>query len=169
MTKNAVMVTGAASGIGCSCARDLLTDGVSVVAADIGDIPVALMEAGDCWVQPFDVSSPDACKSAVSEACDKFGGLSALIHFAGIHRTKTWEEVDADDFARVMAVNVTGSFLIAQAAAETMRETGGAIVLTASGGVEFGGVGGDGRDGPAYTSSKAAMRGLTRSLARSSR
>ena len=167
MTKNAVMVTGAASGIGYSCARDLLRDGVSVVAADIGDIPIALMEAGDCLAQTFDISSPDACKSGVSEACDKFGGLSALIHFAGIHHTKTWEEVDADDFARVMAVNVTGSFLIAQAAAETMRETGGAIVLTASGGVELGGLGGNGRGGPAYISSKAAIRGLTRSLARS--
>ncbi len=167
MTKNAVMVTGAASGIGYSCARDLLRDGVSVVAADIGNIPIALMEAGNCLAQTFDISSLDACKSAVSEACDKFGGLSALIHLAGIHQTKTWEEVDADDFARVMAVNVTGSFLIAKAAAETMRETDGAIVLTASGGVELGGVVGDGRGGPAYTSSKAAIRGLTRSLARS--
>ena len=139
MTKNAVMVTGAASGIGYSCARDLLRDGVSVVAADIGDIPIALMEAGDCLAQTFDISSPDACKSGVSEACDKFGGLSALIHFAGIHHTKTWEEGDADDFARLMAVNVTGSFLIAQAVPETMRETGGAIVLTASSGVELGG------------------------------
>ena len=165
--KNTVMVTGAASGIGYACVRNLLRDGVLVVAADLADIPVALVAAGDCLAQTFDVSSPNACKSAVSEACDKFGELGALIHFAGIHHTKTWEEVDADDFARVIAVNVTGSFLIAQAAAETMRETGGAIVLSASGGVELGGVGGDGRGGPAYISSKAAIRGLTRSLARS--
>ena len=57
MTKNAVMVTGAARGIGYSCARDLLRDGVSVVAADIGNIPIALMEAGDCLAQTFDISS----------------------------------------------------------------------------------------------------------------
>ena len=117
-----------------------------------------MMEAGDCLAQTFDISSPDACKSAVFVVCDKFGGLSVLIHFAGIHHTKTWEEVDADDFARVMAANVTGSLLIAQAAPEMMRETGGAIVLTASSGVELGGVGGDGRDGLAYTSLKAAIR-----------
>jgi NAD(P)-dependent dehydrogenase (short-subunit alcohol dehydrogenase family) len=61
--------------------------------------------------------------------------LSALIHFAGIHHTKIWKEVDAADFTRVIAVNVTGSFLLAQAGAETMRETGGAVVLTASGGM----------------------------------
>lgn len=167
MTKKAVMVTGAASGIGYACARDLMNDGVPVVAADISDIPVQLIDAGDCLAQSFDICSPDACKSAVSEACTRFGGFSALIHLAGIHHTKTWEEVEAEDFAHVMAVNVTGSFLIARAVAETMRESGGAIVLTASGGVELGGVGGDGRGGPAYISSKAAIRGLTRSLARS--
>lgn len=64
-------------------------------------------------------------------------------------------------------MNVTGLFLIAQAAAETMWETGGAIALTASGDVELGDVGGDGCRGLAYISSKAAIRGLTRSLSRS--
>jgi 3-oxoacyl-[acyl-carrier protein] reductase len=167
MTNNVVMVTGAASGIGYSCICNLLRDGVSVVAADCDDIPVALLGAGDCLAQTFDVSSPDARKSVVSEVCDKFGKLSALIHLAGIHHTKTWEEGDADDFARVMAVNVTGSFLIAQAAAEMIGRPAGAIVLTASSGAELGGVGGDGRGGPAYISSKAAIRSLTRSLSRS--
>lgn len=167
MARNGVMVTGAASGIGFACARDLLRHGVPVAAADIGDIPVALADAGDCLPLTFDVASPEACKTAVAEACDRFGSLSALIHFAGIHHTKTWEEASADNFSRVLAVNVTGSFLIAQAAAETMRERGGSIVLTASAGVELGGIGDDGRGGPAYISSKAAIRGLTRSLARS--
>ncbi|MEC7536444.1 MAG: SDR family oxidoreductase, partial [Pseudomonadota bacterium] len=67
----------------------------------------------------------------------------------------------------VYAVNVTRSFLKACAAAGQMQESGGSIVLTASGAVYVGSVAGDCRGGPAYISSKAAIRGLTRSLARS--
>lgn len=167
MSKKAVLVTGAASGIGLACARDLLKSGIPVAAVDVDEIPSSLMAAGDCLPLSFDVSVPEACKAAVAEVQARFGGLTGLIHFAGIHHTETWEEVDAAAFNRVLEVNVTGSFLISQAAAEVMRETGGSIVLTASGGVELGGVGGDGRGGPAYTTSKAAIRGLTRSLARS--
>ncbi len=92
------------------------------------------------------------------------GRLSILPVFT---KTKTWEEVTPEDLDRVYAVNENLSFLIARAAAREMRETGGAGVLAASGGVELGGVGGDGRGGPVYISSKAAIRGLTRSLARS--
>jgi 3-oxoacyl-[acyl-carrier protein] reductase len=63
-------------------------------------------------------------------------------------------------------VNVTGSFLMARAVAEHMTD-GGAIVLTSSGSINVGGLGGRGRGGPAYVSSKAAIIGLTRALARS--
>jgi 3-oxoacyl-[acyl-carrier protein] reductase len=65
-------------------------------------------------------------------------------------------------------VNVTGSFLMAQACAHAMEKTGGgAIVLASSGSINVSGVGGHGRGGPAYVSSKAAIVGLTRALARS--
>ena len=95
---------------------------------------------GNCLPLSFDISSEDACFNAVKATVDRFGAIRAVIHFAGIHHTKTWEEVTPEDFARVYAVNVTGSFLIARAAAREMREAGG---------VELGGVGGDSRGGPA--------------------
>ena len=154
MTQSAVIVTGAASGIGYACAHDLLTDGVPVVATDIGETPAALVNAGDCLPLSFDVSAEQSCQEAVAAATARFGGVRALIHFAGIHHTKTWDEATGEDFAHVYAVNVTGSFLMARAAAGQMQNSGGSIVLSASG-------------GPAHISSKAAIRGLTRSLARS--
>ncbi|MEC8369789.1 MAG: SDR family oxidoreductase, partial [Pseudomonadota bacterium] len=80
---------------------------------------------------------------------------------------KTWDEVTGEVFAPVSAVNVPGSFLRARAAAGQMQDSGGSIVLTASGAVYVGSVAGDCRGGPAYISLKAAIRGLTRSLARS--
>jgi 3-oxoacyl-[acyl-carrier protein] reductase len=99
---------------------------------------------------------------------ERFGALTSLIHMAAAHSTQTWRELSADHFNRIMAVNVTGAFLMAQAVAEHMRqEEGGAIVLASSGSINVSGVGGHGRGGPAYVASKAAIIGLTRALARS--
>ncbi len=135
MTQSAVIVTGAASGIGYACAHDLLTDGVPVAATDIGEIPAALVNVGDCLPLSFDVSAEQSCQKAVAAATARFGGVGALIHFAGIHHTKTWDEFTGEDFAHVYAVNVTGFFLMARAVAGQMQDSGGSIVLTASGGV----------------------------------
>jgi len=170
MTAKTALVTGAASGIGRACTNLLLADGWHVGAADIQPIPEALTAAGKDRVLALatDVASEEACHEAVAKTVAAFGGLDALLHFAAFHSTRTWREVSAEEFTRTQAVNVTGSFLISRAAAEHMAEHGGgAIVLTGSGSMNSGGVGGEGRGGPAYIASKAAIVGLTRSLARS--
>lgn len=169
--EKSVIVTGAASGIGQACARDLAAEGHRVLALDLGAdaIGAAHPGAGNALV-PFecDVSNAEDCERAVDTAVEKFGRLDAMIHFAAIHSSTPWRDLGADEFNRVLAVNVTGSFLMSQAAAKPMIEQGGgSIVLTASGIVHVGGAGGDGRGGPAYASSKAAIVALTRSLARS--
>jgi 3-oxoacyl-[acyl-carrier protein] reductase len=97
---------------------------------------------------------------------EAFGTPNAMIHMAAFHSTLTWRELTSEHFDRTLAVNVTGSFLMARAVAEHMTD-GGAIVLTSSGSINVGGLGGRGRGGPAYVSSKAAIIGLTRALARS--
>ena len=169
--EKSVIVTGAASGIGQACARDLAAEGHRVLALDLGadEIGAAHPGAGNALV-PFacDVSNAEDCERAVDTAVQRFGRLDAMIHFAAIHSSAPWRDLGADEFNRVLAVNVTGSFLMSQAAAKPMIEQGGgSIVLTASGIVHVGGAGGDGRGGPAYASSKAAIVALTRSLARS--
>ena len=121
---------------------------IDVAATDIGEIPDELAADGNCLPLSFYIFSEDACVNAVKATVERFGGIRAVIHFAGIHHTKTWEEVAPEDFTCVYAVKVIGSFLIARAAAREMREAGGAIVLAASGGAELGGVGGDGCGGP---------------------
>ena len=89
MTQSAVIVTGAASGIGYARAHDLLTEGVPVVATDIVEIPAALVNAGDCLTVSFDVSAEQSCQEAVAAATARFGEVRALLRFAGIHHAKT--------------------------------------------------------------------------------
>ena len=147
--EKSVIVTGAASGIGQACARDLAAEGHRVLALDLGadEIGAAHPGAGNALV-PFacDVSNAEDCERAVDTAVQRFGRLDAMIHFAAIHSSAPWRDLGADEFNRVLAVNVTGSFLMSQAAAKPMIEQGGgSIVLTASGIVHVGGAGGDGR------------------------
>lgn len=171
MNQQTIIVTGAASGIGLACVRDLLTDGHRVTALDLSQdaLKDAYPEANEyLYLFAGDVSEESDCKCVVSETVNKFGQLNALIHFAGIHATQTVDQLNAEIFTRTLHVNVTGSFLIAQAASKPMIEQGeGAIVLTGSATANLGGVGGSlGQGGPAYASSKGAVVSLTRSLAR---
>jgi len=172
MEKQIVIVTGCGGGIGAACARLLLEDGSRVTAIDVKPIHESVLAVGsDDTLLPLkvDVSSLDACRDAVKQTVAKFGDLEALCHFAAIHSTGDWEQVSSEEFLKVLEINVVGSFHMAKAAGEHMKEKRkGAIVLTSSGSVLASGIGGgSGRGGPAYVTSKAAIYGLNRSLARS--
>lgn len=168
MEKRTAIVTGAASGIGRSCAERLLAGGNRVLALDKQAVGW-LAPSPDAAAMTCDVSSANDCEAAVAKAVSSFGHLDALIHCAAIHSSANWETLAADEMLRVLNVNVVGSFLIAKAAAGAMRtRSAGAIVLTSSSNVILGGTGGAaGLGGPAYVASKSAIIGLVRSLANS--
>jgi len=165
-----VIVTGAASGIGKACVDYLLKNGHRVLAVDLD-----LDRLNTGFTDPdqkldfcaADISKTEDCSAIVDQAENRFGKVDALIHWAGIHSTKTWDEITSQDFDRVLRVNVTGSFLVVQAVARRMKETGGgSIVLTGSTSVIHGATGEiTGTGGPAYVTSKAAITGLVRTLA----
>lgn len=170
MSDRTVLVTGAAGGIGLACTRMLLAEGFRVAALDVdrarleaelpAEDPRLLLIGGD-------VSDPATCEGAVQATLARFGALDALIHWAAIHSTARWDELGPDECNRVLAVNVTGAVLAAQAAARVMAARGaGAIVLCTSAAVSYGITGGEGQGGPAYVASKSAIIGLVRSLAR---
>jgi 3-oxoacyl-[acyl-carrier protein] reductase len=163
-----VIVTGAASGIGFACVQGLLAAGHRVCGADLQPIPAERLQADPArFVEVCaDVADEGDCRKITARAVEAFGTPNAMIHMAAFHSTLTWRELTSEHFDRTLAVNVTGSFLMTRAVAEHMTD-GGAIVLTSSGSINVGGVGGRGRGGPAYVSSKAAIIGLTRALARS--
>lgn len=166
-----VLVTGAASGIGKASVRQLHDAGHEVMALDC-DLPALRAALGDgderLDLVAADVSRPADCSGAVERAVSRFGKLDAVLHWAAVHSIAHWTELTAEECNRVLAVNVTGSFLIAQAAARHMLpRKAGAIVLTSSTSTIAGPIGGAaGNGGPAYVASKAAVVGLVRSLAR---
>jgi 3-oxoacyl-[acyl-carrier protein] reductase len=163
-----VIVTGAASGIGFACVQGLLAAGHRVCGADLQPVPAERLQADPArFVEVCaNVADEGDCRKITARAVEAFGTPNAMIHMAAFHSTLTWRELTSEHFDRTLAVNVTGSFLMARAVAEHMTD-GGAIVLTSSGSINVGGLGGRGRGGPAYVSSKAAIIGLTRALARS--
>ncbi len=109
------------------------------------------------------VTDADACGDSVKQSVLKFGRIDGMIHMAATHSTTPWRELDGTEFDRTLSINVSGSFLMAQACANAMEASGGgAIVLASSGSISVSGLG-----GPAYVASKAAIIGLTRALARS--
>tara|TARA_Y100001936_G_scaffold223903_1_gene241065 strand:+ start:11038 stop:11778 length:741 start_codon:yes stop_codon:yes gene_type:complete len=164
-----VLITGAASGIGNACARLLLERGADVVGFDpqMEKMRETLGQHTNLQFISGDVSVENDCINAVATAIENFGKLDGLIHCGAAHSSARWDELDPEEMNKILAINVTGSFLIARAAAQQMKKQGkGSIVLTTSASVLFGVTGGNGQGGPAYVSSKGAVLALTRSLAR---
>ncbi len=147
-SRKTIIVTGAASGIGFACVQGLLAAGHQVCGADLHSVPMERLrdyESRFIAVRA-DVADAADCGNVVAQAREKFGALTSLIHMAAAHSTLTWRELTPEHFNRILAINVTEAFLIAQAAAEHMV-SGGAIVLTSSDSINVSGVGGHGRGG----------------------
>ena len=127
-------VTGAARGLGLATARRFLADGWRVVMLDIlGD---TLADAAKAMGKPdailalqADVSDPGAVTAAVQKTKAEFGRIDALVNNAGIAIFKPMLEVTLEDWQRVMAVNLTGPFLMTQAVAPIMRDQGGGAIV----------------------------------------
>ena len=156
------MVTGAASGMGAATARLFAAEGDHVVVVDrdaAGAARTASETGGTALVG--DVSESAFCDGAVARAVADHGRLDVLVNAAG-----TIVRADADgtsdaDWARVLAVNVSGTFYLCRAAVRQMRaQRSGAIV-------NFGSIWGEvgGRGHVAYCASKGAIHQLTRALA----
>jgi meso-butanediol dehydrogenase / (S,S)-butanediol dehydrogenase / diacetyl reductase len=117
------LVSGAASGIGAAVAARLADEGAMVVGCDIATI------AGGV---PCDVRDAAACAATVAEALRRHGRLDVLANVAGVVAGNRIEDVSPDEWRRVLDVNLTGTFLLSQAALPALLETRGSIVNMAS-------------------------------------
>lgn len=162
------IVTGGSRGIGKAICHGLATFGAAVVAAGISpgneDTARQIREAGGRAVYvPCDVSRPDQCRNAVSQALATFGRLDILVNNAGTATVDPAEAVTEEEWDRVIGVNLKGLFFMSQAAARVMieRRTGGRIINIGS---IFGTVGSE-IGASVYHASKGGVMILTRALA----
>jgi len=162
------LVTGAASGIGRATAVRLASEGATVacldrdeagLAAVVGEIAASGVP-GSARAHVCDLLARDTVQPAVRAAIAALGGLDVLCNIAGIGGLRLDHEQTLDDWDRILGVNLTGTWLVTQAALPALLESKGAIVNTASTAAT---------DATPYSSAYAASKGgvvaLTRSLA----
>lgn len=123
------LVTGAASGIGRATVERLAAEGATVVAADVAALPDELPAATRCGA---DVSDPAQVASLVETALAEHGRLDVLCNVAGILRFHNFADITLDVWNQILAVNLTGTFLLCQAAMPHLLEAGGNIVNVSS-------------------------------------
>jgi len=159
------LVTGAGGGLGLACCSLFVAEGARVVLSDLD--PLALERAraagGGSLTVEADVTSEADAAMLVSRTIDELGGLDVLVAAAGLHQTTPVDGIEMDEWERVQSVNVRGTFVVARAALREMipREEGTVVLLGSIAG-QLGGV----QSGAAYASSKAAVIGMTKALAR---
>ena len=164
-------VTGGTRGIGATISKSLASQGATVAAGYGRNIEQAqkflaeLSTAGDgaeVSVHQGDVGSAEDCRRTIQEVIDRHGRLDILINNAGITIDKTVAKMTEEDWNKVIAVNLSGAFFLAQAALNHMLERGsGRIVMVSS---VIGEVGAIGQAN--YAASKSGLFGLTKTLAR---
>ena len=163
-----VLVTGGATGIGASLVEHFATQGAKVGFIDIdraaGEALAASLASAatpPCFVAA-DLTDTGALRGAIAAVRARFGPIAVLLNNAANDQRHTVESTTPESWDAGIAVNLKHQFFAAQAVAPDMQAAGGGSI------VNFGSVSWMLKQGgmPVYTTSKAAVQGLTRSLAR---
>jgi len=166
-----VIVTGAGQGLGREFALHLATLGARVIAADIrADRLDATRERAserghEIHTVTADVSDSEQTRALAAKAGEVLGGIDALVNNAAIVEglaRRPFDDIDDREWDRVLEVNVKGTWLCAKAVVPLIREAGGGSIVNMASEVAFSGSPGLAH----YVTSKAAIIGLTRVLAR---
>jgi len=167
--KKAVLITGAAGGIGACIAETLACDGYNIIITDIfpeekaeNIINKCREKGADVLFIQSDVSSYSSCEEAVKQAVEKFGGIYALVNNAGIIKDALLMRMTEEQFDKVIAVNLKGVFNMSKHIVSHMvKAREGRIVNISSVTGIYGNAG-----QANYASSKAGIIGFTKSLAK---
>ena len=159
------VVTGGASGIGLGCARRLLRDGHKVAVVDVrgdavADAATTLRAAGVAIGVTADVADRSQMDDAIARVRAELGPIGIVVTSAGISSAAFFADMTLDQWNRMIAVNLTGTFNCIQAAIPDMvAARWGRIVTIASTAAQSGA-----RDRAHYAAAKAGVVGLTKSL-----
>jgi glucose 1-dehydrogenase len=134
------IITGAATGIGQGIALEFAREGASVVVDYVGSVmpddTLAQIETagGSAIAIAANVSDPQQVELLIQQTVAKFGKLDILVNNAGVEKKVAFVDYPLDEWQKIMAVNLTGPFLCAQAAARQMiaQGNGGRIINISS-------------------------------------
>lgn len=158
-----VVVTGASGGIGRLVAERFLANGDNVIATDTSADALAKLNVDSkLTIIVADISKEADCRAVADLAGDRGGRVDVLVNVAGWFPVQPFDEVSADDFRKVIDVNLTGTFLMIRAIWPLMKGRGWGRIVNIGSASTFEGV----ADQVPYVSAKAGLFGMTRSLAR---
>jgi NAD(P)-dependent dehydrogenase (short-subunit alcohol dehydrogenase family) len=162
-----VLISGGSSGIGQATAQRFLEEGARVFLCgldpdEVGAALAALAEFGTAAGITADVSREADVARLVESACEVLGGIDVLINNAGIAWREPFLRITASHWDRIIAVNLRGMFLVAQAAARVLVDQGGGGVIVNMSSTN--GLGGE-ADYAHYNASKAGTLLLTKTMA----
>ena len=164
-----VIVTGAGRGLGKAYSEALAEEGATVVAADIRDTSNTVTrineQGGKAIGLSLDVAQMDSCQDMADKAISQFGSIDVLINNAALYGDISggrFDELSEEQWDDVMTVNIKGIWQCCKACVPSLRKAGGGSIINISSlaakyGMAY---------GVDYATSKAAVIGLTRSLAR---
>jgi NAD(P)-dependent dehydrogenase (short-subunit alcohol dehydrogenase family) len=166
-----VFISGGASGIGEALVRAFAAQGAQVAFVDLAEaagqalqveLNAQVPQTGRCLFQACDVTDTAALRTAIAQAREALGPIAVLINNAANDARHRLEELTPEFFNRTVAVNLQHQVFAAQAVLEDMTQLGGGSIINL--GSTSWMIKGAGY--PLYASCKAAVRGLTRALAR---
>ncbi len=168
VTGKVVAITGASSGIGQAAGRLLAAAGAKVIlgARRAGRLEAIAEEIraneGEVDIQPIDVSRREDMALFVDKARDRFGRLDALISNAGLMPLSTRDDLDVDEWGRMIDVNIKGVLYGIAAALPVCREQGRGHVITVSSEAAYR----IGPNGMVYSGTASAVRAISEGLRR---
>ena len=161
------LVTGAAQGLGAAIARRFAEEGATVFVCDLnaeaGEAAVAAIvkSGGKAYFRRLDVTDEDSWIGAYGALAAACGGLDVLVNNAGINIREPIEQMKAENFNAMLAVNVAGPFLGIKHAIPLLRERGGGSIINMS---SICGLVGHKYTTEAYTVTKGALTLLTKTV-----
>lgn len=168
-SERVALVTGAGSGMGAACARRLAADHAAVLLVDnrANSLTTTSQDVARAGSEPVsvacDIAVPSEVEHVIGAASQRFRRLDVVVNAAGILEPTRIVDISPEEWGRIIAVNLTGAFLVTRAAVEPMRLGGwGRIVhFSSTAGKTVSTLG-----GAHYTASKHGLLGLVRAAAK---
>ncbi len=169
LKKKVAVVTGAARGLGRAYAQALASEGASVLACDVnpcGDTVMAIREAGGIAEETcVDITEFTSCQAVAEQVLRSFGRIDVLVNNAALYgglKGARFELLEEDQWDSVMTVNVKGVWNVCRALVQPLRDSGGGSIINVASLAAVYGL----PYGLDYVTSKAAVIGMTRGMAR---